>query len=68
MFNVFGKRMKNGVLEDVGHAVYAFRNLFGRLRIMNRGGMLTGQPAKSAKFSNRWPICPRNTKSSASSK
>lgn len=38
MFNVFGKRMQGGVLKKVGHAVYAFRDNFGRLRIMDRGG------------------------------
>jgi hypothetical protein len=40
MFSIIGKRMIKGVPKDFGHAVYAFRNLFGRLRIMNRGGML----------------------------
>jgi LysM repeat protein len=39
MFSIVGKRMIKGVPKDVGHAVYAFRTLFGRLRIMNRGGM-----------------------------
>lgn len=38
MFNVFGKRLNKGVLEDVGHALYAFRDSLGRLRIMDRGG------------------------------
>jgi hypothetical protein len=38
MFNVFGKRMENGVLKQVGHAVYAYRNNFGKLRILDRGG------------------------------
>lgn len=38
MFNVFGKRMERGVLKQAGHAVYAFRDGFGRLRIMDRGG------------------------------
>ena len=39
MFNIFGKRLNNkGVLEDVGHAVYAYRDNFGRLRILDRGG------------------------------
>jgi hypothetical protein len=39
MFNVFGKRMNNkGVMENVGHALYAFRDLAGKLKIMDRGG------------------------------
>ena len=38
MFNVFGKRMNAGRLEDFGHAVYAFRDYLGRLRILDRGG------------------------------
>lgn len=38
MFNVFGKRMEGGVLRQVGHAVYAFRDNFERLRILDRGG------------------------------
>ncbi|MRR29390.1 hypothetical protein EG834_03440 [bacterium] len=38
MFNVFGKRMEGGVLQQVGHAVYAFRDNLGRLRILDRGG------------------------------
>ncbi|HUT29099.1 MAG TPA: LysM peptidoglycan-binding domain-containing protein [Sedimentisphaerales bacterium] len=38
MFNVFGRRMVGGRLESVGHAVYAFRNNLGRLRIVDRGG------------------------------
>lgn len=38
MFNVFGKRMESGVLTPVGHAVYAFRDNLGRLRILDRGG------------------------------
>jgi hypothetical protein len=38
MFNVFGKRMEGGVLKPVGHAVYAFRDNLGRLRILDRGG------------------------------
>ena len=37
MFNIFGKRMEGGVL-DLGHAVYAFRGLTGKLKIMDRGG------------------------------
>ena len=39
MFNIFGKRLNNqGVLKDVGHAVYAYRDNLGRLRILDRGG------------------------------
>jgi hypothetical protein len=39
MFNVFGKRLNNKkVLEEVGHAVYAYRDSLGRLRILDRGG------------------------------
>lgn len=38
MFSVFGKRMEAGVLKQVGHAVYAFRDNLGRLRILDRGG------------------------------
>jgi hypothetical protein len=38
MFNIFGNRMQGGVLRRVGHAAYAFRDSFGRLRIMDRGG------------------------------
>lgn len=38
MFNLFGKRMEGGVLRQVGHAVYAFRDNLGRLRILDRGG------------------------------
>ncbi len=37
MFDVFGKRMEGGVLKPVGHAVYAFRDNLGRLRILDRG-------------------------------
>ena len=37
MFNIFGKRMKDGVLKEIGHAVYAFRDIRGRLRILDRG-------------------------------
>jgi len=38
MFNIFGKRMQGGVLKPVGHAVYAFRDLAGKLKILDRGG------------------------------
>jgi hypothetical protein len=38
IFSVFGKRMEGGVLKQVGHAVYAFRDNLGRLRILDRGG------------------------------
>ena len=38
MFNVFGKRLEGGVFKQVGHAVYAFRDNLGRLRIVDRGG------------------------------
>jgi len=38
MFNIFGKRMEGGVLKEVGHAIYAFRDNLGRLRILDRGG------------------------------
>jgi hypothetical protein len=39
MFNVFGKRLNSKkVLEEVGHAVYAYRDPLGRLRILDRGG------------------------------
>jgi len=38
MFNIFGRRMEGGVLKQVGHAVYAFRDNLGRLRILDRGG------------------------------
>ena len=38
MFNIFGKRMEGGVLKNVGHSVYAFRDNLGRLRILDRGG------------------------------
>jgi hypothetical protein len=38
LFSVFGKRMENGVLRQIGHAVYAYRDNLGRLRILDRGG------------------------------
>lgn len=38
IFNIFGKRMVGGRLKDIGHAVYAYRNNLGRLKIMDRGG------------------------------
>lgn len=38
LFNVFGTRMEGGVPKQVGHALYAFRDNLGRLRIMDRGG------------------------------
>ncbi len=38
MFNIFGKRMERGVLKQVGHAVYAYRDNLGRPRILDRGG------------------------------
>ena len=38
MFNIFGQNMTNGVLRRVGHAVYAYRDTLGRLRILDRGG------------------------------
>ena len=38
MFNLFGKRMGKQGLEEVGHAVYAYRDWLGRLRILDRGG------------------------------
>lgn len=38
MFNIFGKRMGKQGLEEVGHAVYAYRDWLGRLRILDRGG------------------------------
>ncbi|NRF70236.1 LysM peptidoglycan-binding domain-containing protein [Aquincola sp. S2] len=38
MFNIFGKRMGKKGLESVGHAVYAYRDWLGRLRILDRGG------------------------------
>lgn len=38
MFNIFGKRMEYGILKQVGHAVYAYRDSFRRLRILDRGG------------------------------
>lgn len=38
MFNIFGKRLERGALRQVGHAVYAFRDNFGRLHILDRGG------------------------------
>jgi LysM domain len=38
IFTVFGKRMEGGVLKSVGHAVYAYRDALGRLKILDRGG------------------------------
>ena len=38
LFNVFGKRVEGGVVREVGHAVYAFRDTLGRVRILDRGG------------------------------
>jgi len=38
MFNIFGKRMEGGALKSIGHAVYAFRDLAGKLKILDRGG------------------------------
>jgi hypothetical protein len=38
MFSVFGQRMEQGVLRRVGHALYAYRDALGRLRILDRGG------------------------------
>jgi len=38
MFNIFGTRVDRGVPKQVGHAVYAFRDNLGRLRILDRGG------------------------------
>jgi hypothetical protein len=38
MFRIAGQRMEGGVLKNVAHAVYAFRDGLGRLRIMDRGG------------------------------
>lgn len=38
MFNIFGKRVGANGIEQVGHAVYAFRDTLGRLRILDRGG------------------------------
>lgn len=43
MFNIFGKRLNNkGQLEPIGHAVYAFRDYLGRIRILDRGGIIPG--------------------------
>jgi hypothetical protein len=38
MFNIFGRRMENGHLRRIGHAVYAYRDNLGRLKILDRGG------------------------------
>ena len=38
MFNVFGQRMSQGGMTSFGHAVYAYRDHAGRLRILDRGG------------------------------
>jgi|CXWL01.1.fsa_nt_gi hypothetical protein len=38
IFSVFGKRMEGGALKQVGHALYAYRDNMGRLRILDRGG------------------------------
>lgn len=65
MFNVFGKRIEGGVLKDVGHAVYAFRDSLGRLRILDRGGSAgkvgevfesLEQLAKKYKLQGQWSL------------
>jgi len=38
MFNIFGKRKEGGRLTRIGHAVYAYRDYLGRLKILDRGG------------------------------
>lgn len=44
LFSVFGKRMEGGVLKSVGHALYAYRDSLGRLRILDRGGKAGALP------------------------
>jgi hypothetical protein len=65
MFNIFGKRMNKGVLEDVGHAVYAYRDNLGRLRILDRGGTAgalgevfesLGELAKKYRLQGEWAL------------
>lgn len=38
LLSLFGKRMEKGVLKEIGHAVYAYRDALGRLKILDRGG------------------------------